>query len=167
MLICSSTCNNTLNMSDMVISLDWLASPWSVLSILQTFSTWWSADKWQDFSKSESDSHAPAHFFLSISIKLLVLVLVALYRCLTRNMTCCECHFLAFLFKLLTLFLFIPLLSSTDHAANWSRGGEQSAYQLWWRSHLPEVQTEFLHPQLALPPWAGGLDSGLQPWPKG
>lgn len=54
-----------------------------------------------------------------------------------------------------------------DHAADRSRGGEQPADQLWWRSHVPEVPAELLHPQPAVPPWAGGLDPRLQPRPQG
>lgn len=154
MLICSSTCNNTLNMSDMVISLDW-----------QTFSSWWSADKWQDFSKSKNECHILLHIFFQVYLLVYRASFSGIVPVFGMEHDLLWMPFSRFSVQAANIVLIH--LSSTDHAANWSRGGEQSTYQLWWRSHLPEVQTEFLHPQLALPPWAGGLDSGIQPRPKG
>lgn len=62
---------------------------------------------------------------------------------------------------------FAVFLPPADHAADGSGGGKQPPDQHRRGSHLPEVPPELLHPEPALPPRTGGLDSGLQPRPKG
>lgn len=62
---------------------------------------------------------------------------------------------------------FLTHLSSADHAVNGPWSGEQSAHQLWWRSYVPKVSVELLHPKPTFPSRAGGLDPGLQPWSEG
>lgn len=83
-----------------------------------------------------------------------------------------QCVFFSF-FKKNLQYLMTPTCSVSlmcrppDYAADGPRGGEQPADQLRRGGHIPEVQAQLLHPKPPLPPWAGGLDPGVQPRTEG